>query len=249
MTHDTLQFERSPAAIEAYLLGQVEFEPCLALQHRLVFEAGERIDGQIALLICEHPPTLTVGRQGSRRHLRAEPLNLTCRELSPRWINRGGGCLVHAPGQLAIYPIVPLAWHGWSVGEYLRRFQAGLSRALAALHVQPHTRPGRFGLWGRSGQLAAFGVAVKHGVTYHGAFLNVDPNPQLTRAVDGDLALSAPLSSLAAERQKPLPMSLVRSQVLGQLTTAFDCDHYHVYTRHPHLASSPRAQRASRRVG
>ncbi len=55
------------------------------------------------------------------------------RRLDVRWVNRGGGCVLHAPGQLAIYPIVPLAWHRWTVGEYLRRFRQALTQTLDEL--------------------------------------------------------------------------------------------------------------------
>ncbi|HEX7379706.1 MAG TPA: hypothetical protein VF278_21460, partial [Pirellulales bacterium] len=113
-------------AVEAHLLGQVEFDDCLALQQRLVYEAIGRRDGQITLLICEHPLKITVGRQGSRSHIRLSQHELKSRQIEVRWVNRGGGCLVHAPGQLAVYPIVPLEPWSLSVGEYLARLQRGL---------------------------------------------------------------------------------------------------------------------------
>src|SRR5207253_1664853 len=55
---------RSPD-VEAYLLGTVDYEACLALQNRLVYEASGGNDGRISLLVCEHPPIITVGRRGS----------------------------------------------------------------------------------------------------------------------------------------------------------------------------------------
>ena len=60
------------------------------------------------------------------------------RQIEVRWVNRGGGCLMHSPGQLAIYPIVPLRWHGFSVGEFLHRFQTGIIEALDDLNVPSH---------------------------------------------------------------------------------------------------------------
>ena len=70
----------------------------LSLQDRLVFELSNRSDTQGGLLMCEHPPLITVGREGSREHILASPQELISRELDVRWLNRGGGCLVHAPG-------------------------------------------------------------------------------------------------------------------------------------------------------
>ena len=114
---------------EAYLLGSVDFEACLALQQRLVYEAAGRDDGQITLLLCEHPLTITVGRQGSRADIRlGQSASWKAGGSRSRWVNRGGGCLVHAPGQLAIYPIVPLEPHGFTWASTSRGCKPACSR-------------------------------------------------------------------------------------------------------------------------
>src|SRR5262245_11387297 len=81
-------------ALQAYLLGTVEFEAALALQRRLVYQvSGE--PGSAAVVMCEHPPLITVGRQGSWSHIHLEPEELRARHWRVRWVNRGGGCLLH----------------------------------------------------------------------------------------------------------------------------------------------------------
>src|SRR5438128_168122 len=91
--------------LQVYLLGVVEFESALAFQRRLVYQiSGERT--QAAMLMCEHPPLISVGREGSWAHMAGDPGEP--RRLPVRWVNRGGGCFLHVPGQLAIYPIMPL---------------------------------------------------------------------------------------------------------------------------------------------
>ena len=96
--------EPQSAAIETHLLGLIDHARCLALQRRLVDEIGGRNDGQIALLLCEHPNLITVGRAGSAADLSLESDLLRSHRLETRWVGRGGGCVVHTPGQLAIYP-------------------------------------------------------------------------------------------------------------------------------------------------
>src|SRR5205809_360592 len=94
-------------ALQVYLLGAVDFEAALAWQRRLAFNvAGDRASA--CLVLCEHPPIITVGRQGSRGHLRFDQEELQLRGWRVRWVNRGGGCLLHVPGQLAVYPILAL---------------------------------------------------------------------------------------------------------------------------------------------
>src|SRR4051794_29952651 len=91
----------APTRLQAYLLGQVDFEAALALQRRLVYEiAGDRT--RAALILCEHPPLITVGREGSRSHVLCDDAELQGRHWRVRWVNRGGGVWLHLPGQLAI---------------------------------------------------------------------------------------------------------------------------------------------------
>jgi lipoyl(octanoyl) transferase len=150
---------------------------------------------------------------------------------------------------LAIYPIVPLEWHGWTVGEYLRRFQAGICSVLEALRVPAEPIAGRRGLWGRTGQLVLFGVAVRNWVTYHGAFVNVDPAMRLMRAIESDPAVRGSMSSLMIERQQPVKISHVRSLIVAHLAGAFGCGQSHVYSRHPLYSAVSRRVTSSRRVG
>ncbi len=207
-------------ALEAHLLGQLDFDRCLALQQRLVYEAGGRRDQTITLLVCEHPPIITIGRGGSRGQLRAAAQDLASRQIEVRWVNRGGGALVHAPGQVAVYPIVPLDRLGWTVGDYLRRLQAGLAAMLQDVGLSTSVRSDLDGIWGRTGQLVAISAAVKNWVTYHGAFVNVAPAMALQRLVDGDLARGLPLSSLVIERQQAVKMTSVRAALVARLSEA-----------------------------
>ena len=236
------------------LAGPGRFRSGLALQQRLVEQAHQRDDGQITLLLCEHPAIITIGRGGSPGDVAMQSGLVRNRQIEVRWVNRGGGCLVHCPGQLAIYPIVPLRWHGFSVGEFLDRFQAGIIETLDDLNVptrglarfaakglstpprngRPH-RCDRWGVWGRTGQLAALGVAVRHWVTYYGGLPERCPPMGLFRLVETDPVGHTPMSCLVAERCGPVRMTAVRAALVRRLAERFGCDRYHLYTGHPML--------------
>ena len=234
------QAEQPWPAVETYLLGRISLERCLELQQRLIARVGGRDDGQITLLLCEHPQVITIGRGGSPGDIASESQMLSSRQIEVRWVNRGGGCLLHCAGQLAIYPIVPLRWHGFSVGEYLQRLQAGIIETLDELGIRGHTPPGRHGVWGRTGQLAAVGVAVRDWVTYHGAFLNVCPPMGLFRLVRADTLEHTKMSCLVAERRGCVRMTTVRATLVRHLAEALGCDRYHLYTGHPLLRGGSR---------
>jgi len=235
MATGPFQSEQQSPAVETFFLGCVGHGRCLELQRRLIGEVGDRDDGQIVLLLCEHPQIITIGRGGSPGDVAGQSRLLRDRRIEVCWVNRGGRCMVHCPGQLAIYPIVPLRWHGFSVGEYLDRLQAGVIETLEDLNIHGMTRPGRPGIWGRTGQLAAVGIAVRNWVTYYGAWLNVSPAMGLFRLVDTDPLDHARMSCLLAERRESVRMTSVRAALVGRLAEAFGCDRYHLYTGHPML--------------
>lgn len=244
------QLETLPAAAGFHLLGQVDFDTCLALQQRLVYEAGGTSRRQVQVLICEHPPLISIGRLGSRGHLQVDQQELESRRLEVRWTNRGGGCVVHAPGQLAIYPVVTLDRCGWTLGEYVRRLHAALLALYTELRIQAETPAGRHGAWGRSGQLAAVGIAVKDWTSYHGLFLNVCPSLELVRLVDSDPWGHAPMSSLVSERQQPVKMTSVREGIVRHLAAALGCERYHLHTGHPLLKQyRPASRETTTHVG
>src|SRR5271154_1817004 len=117
---ESLALPAADGALQVYLLGSVDFEAALAWQRQLVFNvSGDRTNAY--LILCEHPPLITVGRQGSRAHLRWDSEQLRDRNWPVRWVNRGGGCLLHLPGQLAVYPVLPLDYLGLGLQAYLDR--------------------------------------------------------------------------------------------------------------------------------
>jgi lipoyl(octanoyl) transferase len=236
------RFEESPFAVHFHLLGTVPFPQFVRLQRRIAYDVGGFDDGRIVVLLCQHTPVISVGRRGSRGHVRLTNGQLRAKRLELRWVNRGGGCLLHAPGQVSVCPMVPLAWHGWSVGDYLRRLQQAVQRTLDDLRVRWASQPGTMGLWGRSGQLAGFGVSVRQWVTGYGAYINVNPAMHDFSFVDvispdSLTEVKATMGCVLAERRQAVTMPKVRSFVVANLAAAFGTDRYHLFTGHPLLAS------------
>lgn len=224
-------------AAHFHLLGCVDFEDCQSLQRRLAYDALSRGDGRIAVLICQHAPLVTIGRAGSRADVRLSGLELAERQLGLRYVGRGGGAILHGPGQLAVYPIVPLEWHRWSVGEYLRRFRAAVAAALSDFRVPATSAVGNYSLQGKTGVLAAVGASVRHSVTGHGAILGVNPDMRDQSRID--VAPGRTMSSLLSERPQPIKMTAVRAALVAHLAAAFGCQRHHLHTGHPLLAELP----------
>src|SRR5262245_13806110 len=89
--------EPARALLRVYLLGSLEFDSALQLQRSLAYQLSEQ-DHDAALILCEHPPLITVGRHGSPAHIQLSLEELAARRWSVRWVHRGGGTFLHLPG-------------------------------------------------------------------------------------------------------------------------------------------------------
>jgi lipoyl(octanoyl) transferase len=222
-------------ALQAYLLGTVEFEAALALQRRLVYQvSGEPTSA--ALVLCEHPPLITVGRHGSWSHIHLEPEELQARRWRVRWVNRGGGCLLHVPGQFAFYPVLALDHLGLSVQAYLDRLHAVFVDLLGDFRIRAELRPGQPGVWVGDRLIASIGVAVRNWVTYYGAVLNVNPDLRLLRHVRAGAKQDGPMTSLERERRGRLRPSLVRERLLEHFANRFAFARTSLFFEHPMLS-------------
>jgi len=222
--------------LQAYLLGAVAFEGALAWQRRLVYNvAGDR--GSAYLALCEHAPLITVGRQGSRMHIRFEQDELRHWGWPVRWVNRGGGCLLHLPGQLALYAVLPLDRLGLGLQAYLDRLHLVLSDVLADFSIPAQRRPHAPGLWVHNRPIAAFGVAVRDWVSYFGCVLNIDPDLEPFRKISCHGPAEPAMTSLARERHGPLRPALVRERLVEHFVARFGFARLSLFFGHPALTT------------
>lgn len=224
-----------PRLLNLYLFGVVSFEELQALQRRLVFDLGE---GHVAgtLVLCEHPPILSVGRQGSRAHILADDDELRAREIPMRWVNRGGGCVLHTPGQLNASLILSLEAVGIDLNAYLRGLHEVLIELLKDLDIRNATVDPLFpGVFVGGARVGTVGVAVKRWTAYHGLTVNVGPYLEPYSLIDEPGPGGRPLrqSSLEALRQRPAPMGRVRESLIRQVEATFGLERHHPYTSHP----------------
>jgi lipoyl(octanoyl) transferase len=227
--------------LEIYLLGLVDFEEVQQLQRRLVYELGDR--GGASLILCEHPPTISVGRSGSRLHINADDAELRGMGIRVHWVNRGGGCILHLPGQLAAYFALPLAPPRLTLQHYLDRLHAAIVATLDEFDLRGTCRPGAGGVFLGEARVATVGVAVNRWIAYHGLTVNVGPFLNWFGLIAEPEPGSGPYScfggsllrqtSMEARRQRPAPMSRVRETLVRQIETVFGLQRHHVYTDHP----------------
>lgn len=192
----------------AHWLGRVPYREAWDLQKALAAaRAADRIGDR--LLLLEHPPVLTLGRQADDTHVLVTPEMLEAQGIEVIRVERGGEVTYHGPGQLVAYPIVKLAGRDLFLREYVRALEGAMADTCAADGVEAGRREGHPGCWVDVDgplvrKIGALGVRVERGVAYHGIALNVS-----TRLAD--FALIDPCgmpglrsTSLAAEHGRRL---------------------------------------------
>lgn len=181
--------------IQYLYLGRVGYDEGLRLQAEM---AGLRLTGRVenVLLLLEHPPVLTLGRNAKREHVLASDELLARRGVALHQINRGGDVTYHGPGQLVGYPIFDLRSlrgpKGGRMGpvDFVRGMEEALIRLCAEFGVMAGRIAGLTGVWcpadgspldegsgtgsaGHERKIGAIGIHVARGITSHGFAFNV----------------------------------------------------------------------------
>lgn len=156
--------------------GLLPYALACALQHQLV-EARKAGAVPDVLLFCEHPHTITLGRNGKKEHLRANDRLLSQLNVTFHETNRGGDITYHGPGQIVGYPILDLTEHRRDVRWYVQQLEETMIGASADFNVTAARVADRHGIWvGKppaEEKLAALGVHLSRWVTSHGFAYNV----------------------------------------------------------------------------
>lgn len=155
-------------------LGRRPYGPLFAQQEQI---RRDLKDGQGAerLLLLEHEPVFTVGRNADESDVLADRDWLRREGVEVWESNRGGQVTYHGPGQLVGYPIVSLNPDRRDIGLYVRNLQDVLIRTLCDFGIEARRREGKefIGVWVGDEKIASIGVHLSRWITIHGFALNV----------------------------------------------------------------------------
>ncbi|NDP48751.1 MAG: lipoyl(octanoyl) transferase LipB [Sulfuriferula multivorans] len=147
-------------------LGLVEYEPTWRAMQ--AFTAQRSPDTPDEFWLLEHPPVYTQGQAGKPEHL------IAATDIPVIPIDRGGQITYHGPGQVVVYLLVDLRRRGYGIRELVMRMEQMVMDLLATQGVTATRQAGAPGVYVDGAKIAALGLRVKHGCTYHGLALNVD---------------------------------------------------------------------------
>lgn len=146
-------------------LGRVEYRDCWRAMQK--FTDSRDASTADELWLVEHPAVFTLGQAGKPEHLLA-PGNIPVVES-----DRGGQVTYHGPGQVVAYPLVDLHRLGIGVREFVQRIEEVVILVLAGYGVCGERREGAPGIYVQGAKIAALGLRVRRGCTFHGLAFNV----------------------------------------------------------------------------
>jgi lipoyl(octanoyl) transferase len=207
--------------ISVIQLGTVDYAAGLRLQERLVALRKEGRIGDV-LLLLEHSPVITLGRNAKAKNILASPELLAQRGVELFECDRGGDVTFHGPGQIVGYPIFDLREMPSSEGkrktlgaiEYVRRLEEVLIRTCADFGIPAKRIAGLTGVWtnhtdgapARESKIAAIGVHISRAVTSHGFALNVNTDLSYFNLIIPCGIEAKAVTSIEKELGKPMPL-------------------------------------------
>lgn len=195
-------------------LGRVEYGAAWDIQKRVV-ERRKRGEIPDQLLIVEHPPVITMGRNGKDHNVLATAELLERAGIVYIETNRGGDVTFHGPGQVVGYPILDLREWKRDVMAYIRALEDVLIRVLAGFGIVGTRSQGETGVWTESGKVAAIGIHISRWVTSHGFAINVDTDLDFFRYIV-PCGLTKPVASM-----RQLGSGATRGEVVEAIAREF----------------------------
>lgn len=172
------------------------------------------------LLLLEHDPLITVGRRGGVGDVLALPETLSALGIPVVAAERGGQATYHGPGQLVGYLIA----RARALAPDLPALVSGMEEAMMAtctrLGVPARRDPGHRGLWAGPAKLGFVGLAVSHGVTWHGLALNIAPDLSAFELIR-PCGLDDPITSIAAAGGAALPLRAIAELLSAEVARSF----------------------------
>jgi len=170
------------------------------------------------LLLVEHPPVITLGRNAGRDSLLKPESWYRERDIDVHVTERGGDVTWHGPGQLVGYLIIPV---GRRVRLLFRHLEQALVAVAGSFGVEACSDPELAGVWHRQDKLCAVGLAVRDRVSFHGFALNVNTDPASFNAIVPCGITGRGVTSLVKILGEEPDMAEVKSRTADAITAQF----------------------------
>lgn len=174
------------------------------------------------ILLCEHPPVITLGRLGKIDNLLIDSHTLKQYGIDFFKIDRGGDITAHEPGQLTVYPILDLKQRGEKdIRLYLNKLQQVVKSTLLAYNIQTKIIEGITGVWVGDKKIASIGIGISHWITYHGLTINVN-NSLKTFSFIRPCGMEVEMTSVSKELNQEIDIEVFKSKLVDCFFKVFN---------------------------
>jgi len=193
-------------------LGRQPYEPVWRAMQRFT---DARDEGSLdELWVVEHDPVFTLGQAGKPEHV------LVPGDIPVLQVDRGGQVTYHGPGQLVVYPLLDLRRLKLGVRDYVCRIEQAVIDTLLEWNIIATRRDGAPGVYVAGAKVAALGIRVRHGRSFHGLAFNIamdlEPFGRINPCGYAGLQVTSML-----DLGGPSGMDAVKPVLLGELARQF----------------------------
>lgn len=172
-------------------------------------------------IVVEHPPVVTIGRQGKTASLIVPREALAARGVDCFEVERGGDVTYHGPGQVVVYPIMHLERFR-AVVPLVRSLEGAAIATCARFGIAAERWSEHAGVWVGRNQICAIGLAVRAMTSLHGIALNASTELDYDRLINPCGLTDRGITSLSRETGREVGFAEAKTALLDDLATAFD---------------------------
>ena len=172
------------------------------------------------LILCEHFPVVTMGRQTNPESLLYKPQDIEKHGVPVTSVDRGGDVTLHAPGQLIIYPIFDLNKYGKDLKIYMEKLEEVAVDLLRNFGILAISISGQRGVFTGPDKIVSIGVGIRKWVTFHGLGINVNTDLSLFNFIK-PCGLNVRMTSMQKIKGHAMPMADVKTKIIEQFGKHF----------------------------
>jgi len=202
-------------------LPQTDYKRAQALQAQCVAAKHAGWLSNDLMLLLEHPPVFTLGRNGGRENLMVSDAFLKAAGVSIRLSERGGNITYHGPGQIVGYPVLDLQRARMGVADYVAALEGLMIGVAREWGVTAQRDPRNPGVWVDGAKVGSIGLCLRRGMTFHGFALNVNNDLTPFEWINPCGLSGVRMTSLAQAAGHAIPMDRLRKTVWRKVSETF----------------------------
>lgn len=203
--------------IEAINAGLINYASAEAHQDKLHERCQTTGDG--AILLLEHPPTITFGKNASSINMLSSKDRLKNLGIEVHYTDRGGEVTAHEPGQLVVYPILPITQLNLTPKRYVCLLEQTIIDSLADIGISATRHSVNPGIWVENKKICAVGIRIKNRITKHGIALNISNSLNTFNHIVPCGLKNFFVTSIEEELKQKTDFETIKNSVLDKLTT------------------------------